>query len=219
MYAILVACDKFHNFVCGQEEVMVETDHKPLEKIFRKPLLQAPMRLQRMLLNLQKYVLNVKYKPGNIKELVLADTLSREFLKKYKETDNDVFSVNMIEILSVAPEKYSEFQKETALDFELMALKEIVMKGWPKKRSLVPNLVLPYWCLRDSIKYNNGIFYKGKCIIVPKTMRKYMLELIHKSHMGIVKCKNRARCVLFWPRMEFVSTNRADSFKMLSLPI
>jgi len=28
-----------------------------------------------------------------------------------------------------------------------------------------------------------------------------MLELIHKSHQGIVKCKQRARDVLFWPGM------------------
>ena len=28
-----------------------------------------------------------------------------------------------------------------------------------------------------------------------------MLELIHESHMGIEKCKSRARTLLYWPRM------------------
>ena len=28
-----------------------------------------------------------------------------------------------------------------------------------------------------------------------------MLELIHESHQGIVKCKQRARDILFWPGM------------------
>ena len=40
-----------------------------------KPLNSAPKRLQRMLLHLQKYNLEVKYKSGD--KLYLADTLSR----------------------------------------------------------------------------------------------------------------------------------------------
>lgn len=52
----------------------VQSDHKPLESIMRKPLGAAPSRLQRMLLQLQRYDLNVTYTPG--KDLI-ADTLSR----------------------------------------------------------------------------------------------------------------------------------------------
>ena len=40
--------------------VNLETDHKPLEAIFIKPLAATPKRLQRMLLRLQKYNLQVK---------------------------------------------------------------------------------------------------------------------------------------------------------------
>ena len=32
-------------------------------------------------------------------------------------------------------------------------------------------------------------------------MRNEMLDIIHSSHLGIVKCKSRAREVLFWPCM------------------
>ena len=48
------------------------------ESIFKKSLLPAPRRLQRMLLQLLRYSLNIVYKPG--KELFIADTLSRAFL-------------------------------------------------------------------------------------------------------------------------------------------
>ena len=34
-----------------------------------------------------------------------------------------------------------------------------------------------------------------------QSKRKEMLELIHKSHQDIVKCKQRARDILFWPGM------------------
>ena len=57
----------------------VETDHKPLESVFKKPLINNTARLQRLLLNLQTYDLKVIYVPGNA--LHLADTLSRAYLK------------------------------------------------------------------------------------------------------------------------------------------
>ena len=35
--------------------------------------------------------------------------------------------------------------------------------------------------------------------MVPTSMRQDMMKLIHASHLGIEKCKRRARDVLFWP--------------------
>jgi hypothetical protein len=43
---------------------VVKTDHKPLTHIFKKSLIDCPMRMQRMLLDLQIYDLDVRYKPG-----------------------------------------------------------------------------------------------------------------------------------------------------------
>ena len=78
LLAIVFACDQFEGYVYGRELVNIESDHKPLEPIFLKSLDSAPKRLQRMLLLLQKYSLQVKYKKG--RDMHLADTLSREFL-------------------------------------------------------------------------------------------------------------------------------------------
>ena len=38
-------------------------------------------------------------------------------------------------------------------------------------------------------------------MIVPKLLRPEMLCQIHKSHLGIVKCRQRARGILLWPGM------------------
>ena len=54
--------------------VEVETDHKPLEAIPKKPLYQAPARLQKMIMTIQQYRISVRYRPG--KELVISDILS-----------------------------------------------------------------------------------------------------------------------------------------------
>ena len=72
--AIVFACQHFSTYLLGRSFV-AESDHKPLEMIAMKNLANAPPRLQRMLLELQRYDVTIKYQPG--KEMQLADALSR----------------------------------------------------------------------------------------------------------------------------------------------
>ena len=53
----------------------MQSDHKSLESIPKKPLFSAPKRLQGMIMRLQRYNLEVVYTQGKL--LYLADTLSR----------------------------------------------------------------------------------------------------------------------------------------------
>ena len=65
LQAVVFACERFHQFIYGKH-VLVFSDHKPLESISKKLLAQAPPRLQRMLLRLQKYKIVaqvMKYEP------------------------------------------------------------------------------------------------------------------------------------------------------------
>lgn len=73
--AIVFACERFNQYLARRANISVKTDHKPLESIFKRSLLSAPCRLQRMLLRLQRYNLSVSYKPGS--QMFLADHLSR----------------------------------------------------------------------------------------------------------------------------------------------
>ena len=74
LLAIVWGAKKFHTYEYGRR-VIVGTDHKLLESIFRKPLNDTPSRLQRMLLKLTKYDLDVRYVPG--KQQVISDCLTR----------------------------------------------------------------------------------------------------------------------------------------------
>ena len=69
--------EKFETYVYGRK-VLVGSDHKPLETIFKKSRLSAPKHLQRMLLRLQRYEFEVTYQKGT--QLIMADALSRAFL-------------------------------------------------------------------------------------------------------------------------------------------
>ena len=63
MLSMMRACKKFHPYIFGKE-VTVYNGRKPLEQILKKPLLAAPMWLQRTTLNLQRYDLIERYCKG-----------------------------------------------------------------------------------------------------------------------------------------------------------
>ena len=78
MLAICFMCTKFLQCIYGKC-TDVQTDHRPLESILRKPIVKASLLLQRVMLKLQRYTLNVRYMPGRL--MYVADTLSRAFVR------------------------------------------------------------------------------------------------------------------------------------------
>ena len=194
MLSIVYSTNKFHCFIFGKE-VTVFNDHKPLEQIFKKSLLSAPMRIQKMLMRLQWYDLKVCYRKG--KEMFISDALSRAYLPNTEQ--NCEFTDDSVKMISVSETKYTEIQDYTHK--ELSMLSQVIMKGWPDTRNETPIEVRAYWDSRDQLSTSDGIIYKGLRIVIPPSLRSDMLKLIHKSHLGIVKCKQRAREVMFWPRM------------------
>ncbi len=59
----------------------------------------------------------------------------------------------------------------------------------------------PYWKVHDEIHEAEGLLFVGEKLLIPETMRPAILESIHASHLGMEKCKARARPVLYWPGM------------------
>ena len=155
-----------------------------------------------MMLILQRYDLKVKYLPGS--ELSVADALSRAYLEETKESlipDLEVNEVPLTAHFPISQERYSEFQQATAADPTLQALSTVVRNGWPCPKPELPLAVREYWSCRDEISEIDELLFKAQKLIVPQSKRKEMLDLIHESHQGIVKCKQRARDILFWPGM------------------
>ena len=102
MLAIVFGCSRFHQYVYGKK-IRVKTDHKPLEVILNKPLSQAPMRLQKMMMQLQAYDIEIVYKTGN--EMFVADALSRAYSEKIVEEqfDRDIEQEKCIHLMSKKP--------------------------------------------------------------------------------------------------------------------
>lgn len=76
MLSVVHGASKFHCYLFGKP-VTVYNDHKPLEQIFKKPILSVPMRPQKMLLNLQWNDSTFRNRKG--KGMAAADALSRAY--------------------------------------------------------------------------------------------------------------------------------------------
>ncbi|KAI8506223.1 hypothetical protein Bbelb_156500 [Branchiostoma belcheri] len=198
LYAIVFGCERFHQYVYGRS-VTVESDHKPLEAITRKPLSSAPARLQRMLLRLQKYDLVVQHRPG--KDIPVADALSRLYLE---ETDgmSETFEAQVHMVTSnlpVSSRRMEEVRRETREDSQLVTLKGTIKEGWPDTKDKCDPQITEYWNHRDELTVHDDVIFKGQKILVPRSMRKEMLDILHEGHLGQEKTKARARDILFWP--------------------
>ena len=122
LLAVLFGCERFHQFVYGSE-VTIISDHKPLESIMKKPLSKAPARLQRMPLRLQRYNINLLYKPG--RDMIFADTLSRAHLKEDGEEINEEEIIAQIHMIcsNTASDEKKNIQEITQKDDVLQQLK------------------------------------------------------------------------------------------------
>ena len=69
LLAIIFACQHFSTYLLGRSFI-AESDHKPLEMIAMKNLVNTPPCLQRMLLELQRYNVTIKYRPGKEMQLL-----------------------------------------------------------------------------------------------------------------------------------------------------
>lgn len=187
MLAIVFRCNKFHDHIYGLPSITVETDHKPLESILRKPIHAAPARLQRMILSTQKYALHVTYRPG--KELLIADTLSRAPLADLADDlTYEEYDINILHTLPISEKKLEEFKQSTKADTSLSDLVRTIQEGWPNTKAKVPIGARPYWSFRDEVTYHHDILFKGSRVIVPRSMQPSILKLVHSSHLGFDRC-------------------------------
>ena len=203
MLAICFAVKKFHQYIYGKP-VDVQSDHRPLEQIFRKPLAKSSPRLQRMQLSLQHYDLNVRYVPGKL--MYMADTLSRAYLSDDEhdpeaEEDLDVLIHALVKDMPVSEPKKDKLREATEQDPDLQLVKQMVLRGWPRHRRSTPKSIQGYWLVRDQIHIAEDLLCMDDRIIVPKLLQQEMLTTLHESHMGAEKTKSRARQALYWPSM------------------
>lgn len=196
LLAVVYACERFHQYTFGQH-VTVLSDHRPLEAIAKKELVNCPKRLQNMLMRLQRYDVSIVYHPG--KKMYLADTLSRAFINNVECYEDD--DPKETDYIPIEESRISELRAATREDHTMQQLQRVILRGWPDDKHLVTPEVRPYFSFRNEMTVQDGLIFRGDRVVVPENQRSILKQRLHSSHIGVEGCCRRARECLYWPNM------------------
>ncbi|UYV63574.1 K02A2.6-like [Cordylochernes scorpioides] len=190
--AITWACEKFKQYIQGLV-ITLETDHKPLVPIFTsKNIDDLTPRIQRLRLRIMRYSYKIVHTPG--KNLIMADALSRSPRMKVgtQELEEELcaYVQQVVSFMPISDVRVKEIKESQDKDQE----------GWPE-RTNVSMSESQYWPAKDDFSVENGILLKGSRYVTPENIRKGLLQRIHEGHLGIVKCRERAKGSVWWPRI------------------
>ena len=145
----LFGAEQFQMYVFSWH-FMIESDHKSLQQISVKNLVDAPVSLQRMLFWLQDCDFTIKHCPGE--EMVVADTLLRYSPEDTPEILLD-FSVNHVHINA---EKKWDYQLTINDDPLLSALADMIIAVWPDDIKNIPKALWLCHGQCDSLTIEDG---------------------------------------------------------------
>lgn len=156
--AIRFACKKYHNYIYGKQ-LDIETDHKPLETIFKKSIMHAPMRLQQILWDILPYSPMIHFKKGI--DILLPDALSRDCKNEHQTDSNEQgeYKINMI--FSMDDRTRKHLANLTSDDVELKLLRATVHKGWPNDDNKLPEMITKYSNFKEEIWDNGQLLFKA----------------------------------------------------------
>ena len=181
---ILHGLEKLHHYCFGRE-VLIITDHKLFISMLKKDVATLLQHIQCILLKIHPYRVLIIYKPGP--KIFIADWLLRHNHVEGKDKpieDMDIrvdaiqSATDMLECISMA-----EIQQASAQDDHLQHLKSFIIAGWPDTKDELYADLNPYWSYRDELAVIDDIILKGRCIVIPNSLRQQVLGAApYKSH-------------------------------------
>ena len=94
-----------------------------------------------------------------------------------------------------------DIKEETIKDCQLTKLETYIVDGFPKHEHECAEDIHSFFDYRESLTIIDGMIMKDQRIVIPASLHEQALEILHRSHMGIVKMKERASTSMFWPKI------------------
>ena len=200
-FAFTWACERLSDYLIGLK-FHIYTDHKPLVPLFStKNLEELPVRAQRFRLRMLRFHFKISHVPG--KQLTIADMLSQaptevcDYTNQELEQDSQVF-VNSVIASLLASEQLQRIKQFQQSDHVCKQSLQFCQTKWSSKSSFLEEVKL-YYSVSAEISIENGLIIRGSRIIIPLELQPEMLTKIHDGHLGITKCRARARQAIWWP--------------------
>lgn len=195
--AIIFCMKKLHKYLYGRKFILV-SDHAPLKTLFnpdKSMPVTAASRIVRWNIFLSAYNYQLEYRKG--KQLYEADMLSRLPLPQPTKVDSYINSFNLTDNL---PLTYEDIAKETDKDSTLRKVREYIRMGWPNHTN--EDTEKAFFSKRNDLSLEKECIMLGVKVVIPESLRKTVLNLLHEDHTGIVRTKMLARSTLWWPGLQ-----------------
>ena len=160
-----------------------------------KNLTNVPPHLQRMLLELEKYDVTIKYRPGT--QMQLADALRLCPARTLPEMTT--YSVSYIAFTKPWIEKLKD---STQRDPILGAVYQLTQQGWPHQQRHVPCAARRNWDFRDELSMDDGQVLKGLRLVIPHELQEEYLHHLHEGHLLAKKVQEKANQHIYWPGID-----------------
>ena len=119
--------------------------------------------------------------------MIFTDHLSRNISSK--ESNEPTCSGLDMKIedvyINASDDRCLSLAAETDKDETLIALKNMIIKGWPDRRDEHPQTVKNVWSYQDELSILNGLVLKGIRIVIPEQCKTEVLEKLHEGHFGV----------------------------------
>ena len=194
-------------FTLGCPDLIVAVDHKPLIKIFNDRELDtiSNPRLLQLKEKTLMYKFRIVYIPGVTNDA--ADAMSRYPSSKSMESEvlvDDEVSVAFA-TTQIRPEDlvtWQDVNTAAASDQECIDLANAIREGFPKLKTDLPVSIRQFWPMRDNLYMIENVPFRDAKMLVPKPLRKRILEGLHAAHQGVNGMLANARQRLFWPGLD-----------------
>ncbi|UYV70047.1 hypothetical protein LAZ67_7001593 [Cordylochernes scorpioides] len=164
-------------------------DHAPtkLDPMLKFPKLftglgKIDIPIQILRLQIIRYSYKIIHTPGN--NLIVADALSRSpRIKVGTQELEEELCAYVQQVVSFMPIS------------DVRVIQNIIkytQDKWPERTS-VSMSESQYWTTKDEFSVENGILLKESRYVIPENIRKRVAQRIHEGHLGIVKCRERAK--------------------------
>lgn len=107
----------------------------------------------------------------------------------------------VMSVQHISSSRLDELRDHTVRDKDLQALCRIIKSGWPKCEVNLPASVRQYFTFGDELVVEDGIVMKGPKAVIPRSLQREYIAILHRGHPGAEATKRRARSIVFWPSM------------------
>ena len=200
LLGVVWTVEHFHHYTFANK-INIISDHKPLHPLFSgKSVVSCSPRTARLLLKIVDKDIRFFYQNGPT--MHISDALSRLPTHNTKIGNQQEIQALKVSISEGSPVQsnvsFNQLREHTSRDLILQQLVQYVMKGWPKMQKDCIEQLRPYHTFKEEISTIDGLLFKGQRLIVPSALRSKVLQVLHRSHMGITKTLDRARSTFFW---------------------